>query len=166
MVGGRWLLETAHFLRALAVAKVLDFPNILQASVEVVWFRRWSNNAAVSCSCVACVIWLCTVEKKKVLLSQAGPMAGEPFSSFPTTKETRFDSQPSRLLLLRRLRLPLPLYCLPLPMWPSLGRLWPSSRVRHSWSVGEAWVCIGVSRRKGLLRGREKGEDERACEGT
>ena len=36
-------------------------------------------------------------------------MAGEPFSSFPTTRETRFDSQPFRFLLLRRLRLPLPL---------------------------------------------------------
>ena len=36
-------------------------------------------------------------------------MAAEPFSSFPTSRETRFDSQPFRLLLLRRLRLPLPL---------------------------------------------------------
>ena len=43
------------------------------------------------------------------MLSQGGPMVGEPFSSFPTTRETRFDSQPFRLLLLRRFRLPLPL---------------------------------------------------------
>ena len=58
-------------------------------------------------------------------------------------------------------------YYLPLPMWPSRGRLWPSSRsVRHSRSAGEAWVCIGVSRRKGLPRGRGKSEDERACAGT
>ena len=87
-----------------------------------------------------------TEPERALMLSQGGPMAGEPFSSFSTTKETRFD--------------PLPLYCLPLPMWPSLGC------VRDSWSVGEAWVCIGVGRRKGLLRGRVKGEDERACEGT
>ena len=33
----------ANFLRALAVAKAWDVPNILQASVEVAWFRRWSN---------------------------------------------------------------------------------------------------------------------------
>ena len=42
-VGGRWSPETAHFLRALAVAKARDVPSILQASVEVAWFRRWSN---------------------------------------------------------------------------------------------------------------------------
>ena len=42
-VGGRWPPETAHFLRALAVAKARDVPSILQASVEVAWFRRWSN---------------------------------------------------------------------------------------------------------------------------
>ena len=41
-VGGRWSPETAHFLRALAVAKARDVPSILQASVEA-WFRRWSN---------------------------------------------------------------------------------------------------------------------------
>ena len=42
-VGGRWSPETAHFLRALAVAKARDVPSILQASFEVAWFRRWSN---------------------------------------------------------------------------------------------------------------------------
>ena len=49
-----------------------------------------------------------TEPERALILSQGGPMAGEPFSSFPTTRETRFDSQPFRLLLLRRLRLPLP----------------------------------------------------------
>ena len=42
-VGGRWSLETANFLRALAVAKACDVPYVLQASVEVALFRRWSN---------------------------------------------------------------------------------------------------------------------------
>ena len=42
------------------------------------------------------------------MLSQSGPMCGEPFTCFPTSRETRFDSQSFRLLLLRRLRLPLP----------------------------------------------------------
>ena len=36
-------------------------------------------------------------------------MCGEPFTCFPSTKETLFDPQSFRLLLLRRLRLPLPL---------------------------------------------------------
>ena len=39
----RWSLETVNFLRAWAVAKARDVPNMLQASVEVAWFRRWSN---------------------------------------------------------------------------------------------------------------------------
>ena len=34
-VGGLWSPETAHFLRALAVAKARDVPSILQASVEL-----------------------------------------------------------------------------------------------------------------------------------
>ena len=41
--------------------------------------------------------------------SQSGPMSSEPFTSFPTSREARFDSQPFRVLLLRRLRLHLPL---------------------------------------------------------
>ena len=47
--------------------------------------------------------------EKALMLSQSGPMSGEPFSCFPTTRETRFDFQSFRLLLLRRLRLPLPI---------------------------------------------------------
>ena len=42
-VGGRWSIETANFLRALAVAKARDATNVLQASVELAWFRRWSS---------------------------------------------------------------------------------------------------------------------------
>ena len=46
--------------------------------------------------------------EKALMLSQSGPMSGEPFTCFPTTRETRFNPQSFRLLLLRRLRLPLP----------------------------------------------------------
>ena len=94
--------------------------------------------------------------ERALMLSQGGPMAAEPFPIFPTSRETRFDSQPSRLLLLRRLRLPLPLTACRC----RCGRLLDvfghqSHSVRHSRSVGEAWVSIGVSRRKGLPRVRE-----------
>ena len=44
--------------------------------------------------------------ERALMLSQSGPMCGEPFICFPSTKETRFDPQSFRLLLLRRLRLP------------------------------------------------------------
>ena len=41
--------------------------------------------------------------------SQGGPLASVPFTSLPTMRETSFDPQPFRLLLFRRLRLPVPL---------------------------------------------------------
>ena len=41
--------------------------------------------------------------------SQSGPMSSEPFTSFPTSREARFDSHRFRVLLLRCLRLHLPL---------------------------------------------------------
>ena len=45
---------------------------------------------------------------RALLRSQGGPMAGLPFTSFPTAVHSRFDAQPFRVLLLRRLWLPLP----------------------------------------------------------
>ena len=44
-----------------------------------------------------------------VFRSQARRMASAAFVAIPSMKETRIDPQPSRLLFLRRLRLPLPL---------------------------------------------------------
>ena len=44
-----------------------------------------------------------------LLRSQAGPLAAEPFVCFPTSRLTRMDHTVFRTLLLRRLRLPLPL---------------------------------------------------------
>ena len=44
-----------------------------------------------------------------VLQSQGGPFAGRVFTALPTSPEVRLDSAAFRLLLLRRLRLPLPL---------------------------------------------------------
>ena len=47
--------------------------------------------------------------EEALLRSKGGPLASVPFTSLPTMRETSFDPQPFRLLLLRRLRLPLPL---------------------------------------------------------
>ena len=44
-----------------------------------------------------------------MLRSQRGPLASIAFTSFPSDRSARFDSAPFRVLLLRRLRLPLPL---------------------------------------------------------
>ena len=47
--------------------------------------------------------------ERALALSQSGPLAGVPFHCFPTSYATRMDSEIFRTLLLRRLRLPLPL---------------------------------------------------------
>ena len=44
-----------------------------------------------------------------LLISHGGPLASAPFVCFPTDRSSRFELQPFRVLLLRRLRLPLPL---------------------------------------------------------
>ena len=47
-VGGRWKVETAQFLSALAKAKAQVAPHLLQGRVEAAWLRRWS--ATLACS--------------------------------------------------------------------------------------------------------------------
>ena len=49
------------------------------------------------------------VEKRALLRSQSGPFSSTRFVAFPTTKATTFDPQPFRVLMLRRVHLPLPL---------------------------------------------------------
>ena len=47
-VGGRWNEETATFLSALAKAKALESPLMLQGRVQAAYIRRWS--AVLACS--------------------------------------------------------------------------------------------------------------------
>ena len=47
-VGGRWSTETAQFLSALAKARALSVPQVLQGRVQAAWIRRWS--AILACS--------------------------------------------------------------------------------------------------------------------
>ena len=56
--------------------------------------------------------------------SQTGPLFSLPFTVLPTNRYTRFDPQPFRVLLLRRLHLHLPLTA---RQWPSTRCLLPSS---------------------------------------
>ena len=44
-----------------------------------------------------------TLQSRALFRSQGGPMASMPFTSFPISHHCRFDSQPFRVLLLRRL---------------------------------------------------------------
>ena len=56
------------------------------------------------------VVWLLLSSSQRASVrSQSGPLASVPFTSFPTCRVTRMESEPFRVLLLRRLRMPLPL---------------------------------------------------------
>ena len=48
-------------------------------------------------------------QERALIRSQTGPLSAMPFIALPTNRFSRFDPQPFRLLLLRRLHLPLPL---------------------------------------------------------
>ena len=72
----------------------------------------WQKQAANSVeeSFLNSTAWPSLEDSERALaLSQRGPLASVPFVCFPTDRTRRFDSQPFRLLLLRRLGLPLPL---------------------------------------------------------
>ena len=65
------------------------------------------------------VVWPGLDNASRALLrSQHGPLASALFTALPTSRVTRVDAQPFRLLLCRRLHLPLPLFHAHLPMWP------------------------------------------------
>ena len=56
------------------------------------------------------VVWpLLSSSQRASVRSQSGPLASVPFTSFPTCRVTRMESEPFTVLLLRRLRMPLPL---------------------------------------------------------
>ena len=55
-------------------------------------------------------LWPTLSAQERVLMrSQCGPLSSVAFTAFPTSRLTRFDSQPFRVLLLRRLHFPLSL---------------------------------------------------------
>ena len=64
---------------------------------------------------------------KALARSPGRPGAGAPFTATPSCPETTIPSHLFRVLLLRRLRQPLPFTGRALPMWPSPRRFWPPS---------------------------------------
>ena len=59
---------------------------------------------------------------RALMRSQRGPLDSAALTALPTCRATRIESQPFRVWLCRRLRLPLPL------TWPQTGQVWPPSR--------------------------------------
>ena len=69
------------------------------ASVTIQTFHRGS------------VVWpTISLAEHAMVRSQSGPFASVPFTAMPTSRVTRIASEPFRVLLLRRLRSPLPLF--------------------------------------------------------
>ena len=64
-----------------------------------------------------------TPQRRALFRSQGGPMTSVPYTCFPIAPHCRFDPQPFRVLLLRRLS-PSP-DCSLLPVWPATGFSWP-----------------------------------------
>ena len=72
--------------------------------------------------------------------SQSGPLASVPFTSFPTCRVTRMESELFRVLLLRRLRMPLPLSV-------------------RSCCVAVVLICLGTTGQHAAGQGFSAGED-------
>ena len=104
--------------------------------------------------------------EKAMLRSQSGPGAGLAFSATPSNSSSRIEPHLFRVLLLRRLRLPLPLVSRTFLMWLSNRRAWPPSRsVRKGRSVGETGLRSRERRSQNLPRRWRQSIHQRDGEG-
>ena len=88
------------------------------------------------------VLPVLTDGERALLRSQSGSGAGAALSTVPCDPLRRIEPQLFRVLLLRRLRLPLPLGSALLPVWPSTRLFWPSPRIMcQSWGSWEERLC-------------------------
>ena len=73
--------------------------------------RGWQRSAAASLDASACAGLFLDLDpaSRALMLSQAGPCGARALTALPTAPEFRLQSSHFRVLLLRRLRLPLPL---------------------------------------------------------
>ena len=101
-----------------------------------------------------------SAQERALMRSQCGPLSSVAFTAFPTSRLTRFDFQPFRVLLLRRLHLPLPLSARACRC-ASSRRLWPPPVCMCNfwgcWEEGFPSSC------EGLQRGRSQGAHQ--CDG-
>ena len=98
------------------------------------------------------VVWPRLSPTEQALMhSQSGPMAGLPFSCIPSSNLFIFTPEVFRVLLLRRLWLPLSPCLSQLLVWPSTRRPWPPPRsLLESRSPGQSGIVFGVCWRSGL----------------
>ena len=87
-------------------------------------------------------------QERAMLFSQQGPMASVPLVSLPTDRVSKFESLPFRILLFRRLRLPLSL-CLSLcagvaVLWTPLATTVERARQQGFWTR-RGWALESVA---------------------
>ena len=87
---------------------------------------------------------------RALLRSQHGPLASAPLTALPTSRATRIDAQPFRLLLCRRLHLPLPLTQRTCRCGRPLDKFGHHRSVCRGWGFGEEGVSIGMRGSTGL----------------
>ena len=98
-----------------------------------------------------------------LLRSQSGPLTGMNFSTVPTHPLNRIDSQEFRVLLLRRLRLPLPLSSRRCRCGRLLHSYGHHRALCHSRGFGQAWVRGRECRSTNVPRGERQGVDQCGC---
>ena len=155
--------------RALSTAQPQDIadrlPGVLGIPAE-----GWQHDAS-SCIekffCDSSVLPRMSAGERALLRSQGGPLAALPYTVVPTCPLRRFDPDIFRVLLLRRLRLPLPPIFPLLPVWPSTRLPWPSPcKLFEGRCVGEAWFRFGVCSCTGVPRGRSESLDKHLRAGS
>ena len=97
-----------------------------------------------------------------LMRSQSGPGAGVALHTTPCNMQTRIEPQLFRVLLLRRLRLPLPFFSAQQPVWPFTRRPWPPPcSLFQSRNLGKARVCFRECSRTDMSRSGRSCNNER-----
>ena len=91
--------------------------------------------------------------QRAMVRSQGGPLSSRPFVCCPTSRLTKFSSQSFRVLLLRRLHLPLPLSSRNCVHSTALATTGQFARLQGCWGgVGSLWRAIARICREGGAR--------------
>ena len=101
------------------------------------------------------------VPHQALMRLQQGTMAGIPFTCMPLSSESQFQPQEFRVLLLRRLWLPLPLSSSICHVAVHLTQVATITQLVRWWGFWDAGVCSGKCSGKGLPRGRRTSDRER-----
>ena len=104
--------DCAGHLHDVGIGRRVRPATSLEEERELSEARGWQKHASVSVQSHhrEHVVWpQLTPADRAMVRSQSGPLSSVPFTAMPTSRVTRFEAEQFRVLLLRRLRLSLPL---------------------------------------------------------